>query len=71
MMQINGEINNDYLKTDDLAASATHWSPCGTSGEIIVTIEITLDAQEPTGDSVLTASPLLYSSNFHNGELIG
>ncbi|KAJ9145442.1 hypothetical protein NKR23_g5295 [Pleurostoma richardsiae] len=49
-----GPIHQDYLKTDDFTASTTHWSSCGTPGTLIVTIEITLDAQDPSGSSQLT-----------------
>lgn len=51
---INGPINQDYLKADNFTSTQTNWSPCGTSGEIIITIEITLDAQDPKGNSQIT-----------------
>ena len=53
-MQIKGPIYNDYLKSDNFTEATTNWSLCGTSGEIIITIEITVDAQDPNGNSQVT-----------------
>ena len=53
-MRIAGPNNNDYLKADNFTSSTTSWSPCGTSGQIIITIEVTLDAQDPGGNSQIT-----------------
>ena len=57
-LRITGPQVQDYLKSDNFTASTTNWSPCGTSGEIIITIEVTLDAQDPKGNSQITVKTI-------------
>src|SRR3569833_192269 len=55
-MKLNGPLKNDYIKADNYTSTTTNWSPCGTSGENILTLEVTLDAKDPKGSSEITVS---------------
>jgi hypothetical protein len=59
---MTGPVSNDYLQSDNFTASTTNWSPCGSSGEVIITIEATIDAKDPKSDSKITVCTLLIQS---------
>jgi hypothetical protein len=57
-MKLVGEIDKDYLKTDELGVESTVWSPCGAEGMLNINSAIQLSPLKSEEPALMTASNL-------------